>query len=350
MNFIINKMMKKNTQSEIKNIDECRICGGKSLHRFLHLPQMPLTDDFIPPSHLGHEFLEDINIFVCNDCLTAQTQIDVESRAYYEDYQYSVGNSTKAKRFMKLMAENLQLNYYPKIKGKKILEIGSGDGEQLVAFKETGCRVLGYEPSSELCQLARSKGVPTIQGLFSADSVSTLPEDFKEVDVVFLSFTFDHLPNPKAFLAACHSILNKKNGLLVVEVHDFEKIIKRKEYCLFEHEHSIYLTEATAQKLCESEKFTIINFDLIAEEDRRANSLIFVATPIESQFSLSAATARTPANFHKFNFYEKISADINSGIRNLDYFIANLTEQKKNHSRLWRWRKGCYDNCGHEKF
>ena len=235
-------------QPSINHIDKCRVCGNSSLTKFLHLVQMPFTDDFITQSHFGQEFKADIDIFVCNHCLTAQTQHDVDVNDYYEDYQYSVGGSATASRFMHLLANELKLAYYPDINGKKVLEVGSSDGEQLVAFKETGCRVLGYEPSSILCQMAEGKGIKTIQGLFSTESVCSLPSDFCEVDVVMLSYTFDHLPDPKAFLAASRSILNKKDGLLVVEIHNLEKIIERQEYCLFEHEHSIYLTEVTASR------------------------------------------------------------------------------------------------------
>lgn len=321
--------METTKKPTIRNVGACRACGRTGLHRVLHLPQMPFTDDFIPPFRFGREFRADIDIFVCSDCLTAQTQNDVEAGDYYEDYQYSVGGSATASRFMHLLAKNLQLSYHPGVKGKKVLEVGSGDGEQLVAFKEKGYEVLGYEPSSELCQMARSKGVPTIQGLFSPESISALPMDFREVDVVMLSYTFDHLPDPRAFLAACNAILNKRDGLLVVEVHDLEKIIKRQEYCLFEHEHSIYLTEATAQQLCRAEGLVIIDFDLVAEQDRRANSLIFVATPRESRLASRTVEPRTPADFYNLDFYEQVGGNIRLGIANLETFVNRITGEGK---------------------
>tara|TARA_R100001377_G_scaffold85293_1_gene71299 strand:+ start:9916 stop:11169 length:1254 start_codon:yes stop_codon:yes gene_type:complete len=314
---------------EIVHHEECRICGGKKLDKFLHLPNMPFTDDFITQNHFGQEFRADLEIFICCDCLTAQTLHDVDVTGYYEDYQYSVGESLIANRFMKLIAENLQQTYYPSEKSRKILEVGSGDGEQLLAFKEAGCQVLGYEPSSSLCKIARAKGIPTIQELFSSSSFSTLPKEFKEVDVVILSYTFDHLPNPRSFLADCKSVLNKENGLLVVEVHDLEKVVERKEYCLFEHEHSIYLTEHTAKELCKIEGFDIINFNLVDKKNRRANSLIFVATPVGSNLSSQSVASKTPLNFLKLDYYQQIGDGIRQGIANLEAFVDNLVESGK---------------------
>ena len=316
-------------QPTIRRVGHCRICRQNSLHRFLRLAKMPFTDDFSSPDRFGQEFRADIDVFVCRDCLTAQTQHDVEVGDYYEDYQYSVGSSATASRFMRLLAENLQTACYPGVKGRKVLEIGSGDGEQLVAFQETGCRVLGYEPSSTLCEVAEAKGIPTIQGLFTADSVSRLPDEFREVDVVMLSYTFDHLPDPRAFLTAARSILNPTDGLLVVEIHNLEKIIERQEYCLFEHEHSIYLTEATARQMCRMEDFEIIAFDLVPEEDRRANSLIFVATPQGSRLAARAVEPRTAAEFGRLDFYDLVGDNIRKGIANLEAFVERVAGQGK---------------------
>jgi SAM-dependent methyltransferase len=317
------------TPPDISYRGQCRICGSAEVKKFLSFPQMPFTDDFITPEHFGKEFRADIDVFICTACVTAQTQHDVSVSDYYEDYQYAVGGSATASRFMRLLAENLQKNYFPGVTGKSVLEVGSGDGEQLTAFKKTGCRVLGYEPSSSLCQVAEAKGIPTIHGLFTAGSISRLPDDFREVDVVMLSYTFDHLPNPRTFLAESRSILNKREGLLVVEVHDLEKIMERQEYCLFEHEHSVYLTEASAKRLCRLEGFEIIDFDLVPGDDRRANSLIFVATPKESRFAARAVEARTPADFDRVDFYDQVGAAIRKGIANLESFVDRMTAAGK---------------------
>jgi SAM-dependent methyltransferase len=313
----------------ISYIDRCRACGSANVVKFLNLPDMPFTDDFIPPQQFGQEFRADIDVYVCGECMCAQTQHDVDVQDYYEDYHYSVGASATVGRFMRLLAENLKAAYFPDASCPKVLEVGSGDGEQLVAFRDIGFDVLGYEPSSILCGIAESKGIQTIQGLFDSDSIDSLPADFQKVDVIMLSYTFDHLPRPREFLSACRSILDSNHGLLVVEIHDLEKIVDRQEYCLFEHEHSIYLTERTATNLCHMEDFEIIDFDLVPDKDRRGNSLIFVATPTGSQFASRPAQPRTAPEFGQRQFYDSVERDIRRGIANLDEFAKVKTEGGK---------------------
>src|ERR1017187_8537998 len=144
---------------QVRFLNQCRVCGSPKLKRFLNLPAMPLTDDFIPMEIFGQEFRHDIDVFVCDECLTAQTQHNVDMGDYYEDYQYAVGSSQMASRFMRLLAGNLISKYFGGQKGGKILEVGSGDGVQLFAFKELGCEVLGYEPSSTLTRAAKGRGI-----------------------------------------------------------------------------------------------------------------------------------------------------------------------------------------------
>jgi len=315
----------------VHHLSRCRICSGQRLRCFLRFPQMPLTEDFIPPERLGAEFRHDLEVTICEDCLTAQTQHDVDTRGYYEDYQYSVGRSPFARHFMRLLARNLLARYFGGQKGKRVLEIGSGDGEQLVAFRELGCEVLGYEPSLVLARAAAEKGIRSIPGLFGGDSLNRLPEPFKAADAIVLSYTFDHLPQPREFLAAARSILNPEGGLLVVEVHDLQRILERGEYCLFEHEHTIYLTAATAAALAAREGMTIVDFELVPEADRRANSLLFVATPSGSRFAKEhrAAPASVPAEFGDLAFYSQQAEGIHRAIANLDAFVERVSAAGK---------------------
>jgi 2-polyprenyl-3-methyl-5-hydroxy-6-metoxy-1,4-benzoquinol methylase len=316
---------------KIESLNQCRICNSGSLHRFLHLPLMPLTDDFLPRDRLGSEFLHDINVFVCDDCHTAQTLHDVDMGDYYEDYQYAVGASPTASRFMRILAQNLLSKFLPNMSGYKVIEVGSGDGGQLLAFQELGCNVMGYEPSSTLSRIAAEKGVPTIQGLFTKESIHELPAEWQRADVVMLSYTFDHLPHPREFVSAAKQTLDPEHGLLVVEIHNLQRIFERQEYCLFEHEHTIYLTEATAAALCEREGMTILDFDLLPEVDRRANSLIFVAAPTDSKLAKTygPASVNTPDDFARVQFYDEQAALIQSGIANLDEFVSKITESGK---------------------
>jgi SAM-dependent methyltransferase len=295
----------------------CRGCARPGLKKFLSFDSLPFTDEFVPARNLGKEFRHPLDIHFCASCFTVQTQHDVEAGDYYADYQYSVGASGIASAFMDALARGVD-GCFSALPGRRVLEVGSGDGEQLAAFRRLGWDVLGYEPSSMLCRVAEEKGVPSVQGLFTRDSIQSLPLKFQKVHALALSYTFDHLPEPREFLVAAREMLDPEEGLLVVEVHDLEKIFSRREYCLFEHEHSVYLTQRTAAALCAREGLTVIDFDLVPEAERRANSLLFVATPRGSRHDRGAAKPATPPAYEDPAFYGLQAAEIAAGIARLD--------------------------------
>ena len=311
--------------NKITKLSCCRICNSKNLKKILHLKDMPLTDEFVKKKDIGKEFLHDINIYICEDCFVVQTQHDVDVDRYYLDYQYSVAHSQKANKFMKKLAKNIKTKYFNKSSNKSVLEIGSGDGKQLAEFKKLGFKVLGYEPSKKLSEIANLNNIETINDLYTKKSINYFVKKKISFDVILLTYTFDHLPKPGEFLKMTNKLLND-DSILVIEVHDLEKIFKNNEYCLFEHEHSIYLTEKSAKKFLKLHGYQIIDFDLVDNKDRRANSLIFVAQKTEKNKIKSLPDVKTPKEFNDLKYYLKLSKKIRKGISNLDNYIKSKKE------------------------
>ena len=308
----------------------CRVCQSKNLHKILSFPDMPLHDRFVNAENIGKEFGTDLDIYLCLDCHIVQTQHDVDLEAYYQDYQYSVGHSKTARHFMQVLAIFLISKYFPNSKKLRVLEVGSGDGSQLMPFKEMGHDVLGYEPSSSVANLAVERGIPTIKALFNKKSVSELPKHLLgNVDIILTSYTFDHLPEPMEFLQASKLILNPDRGLLVTEVHDIEMIFSKKEPGLFQHEHSIYLNRSTAQSMLAREGYDTIDFDLVPESVTRANSLLFVSTLNNSIFSAGKLPQIDMPEFRDVNFYKQQKDDFYRGIHNLEVFLEKLILEGK---------------------
>lgn len=262
----------------------CRHCGSTELTPFLRLPAMPMTDAFLRSPDQPDVFVHPIEVHLCSACGLSQLRHDVHVAEYYRDYNYSAAASGFARRFMTEMAGALWQRY-GMAPGDSVVEIGSGDGAQLACFKDLGAAVLGFEPSEALCATSRSIGVPVVTGLFMAGSEAQIPEAMRPVKAALLTYTFDHLPEPRAFVQSVLPMLDRERGLLVLEVHDLEKIYARREFCLFEHEHTIYPTAATLQRLLADCGLDVIEVGVIPEERRRANSLVVVATPQGSRFS-----------------------------------------------------------------
>jgi len=300
---------------KVRKREGCRICSGdcKLIHK---IENAPFTDEFL--TNGLDAFTYDIDIYSCNDCGTIQTLHDVNVISYYDDYQYTVGNSTTAQKFMNEISRRIKLEYFETSNNPKVLEIGSGDGEQLKFFKDNGFSVYGIEPSKPLCQISKSKGIDCCHSFFDKDSSNRAIDYLGNPDLIFMSYTFDHIPDPVPTLNLSRDLL-RKNGLLVFEVHNIRDILIRGEYCLLEHEHSIYLDEYYAAKLLESCGFKIINLDIVPHHIRRANSLIVVATLAEN--SNYQEISSHELNSISLDYRNDLGMKINQTIDNLDKYV-----------------------------
>lgn len=256
----------------------CRISSEALKHQVCKLNEMPLTDDFInlKSSKTRKSFLGDIRIYKCRSCGIVQNPKDFDYSKYYKDYRYSSGHSNFTKNFMKLYAEYLISKYrmVNHTEPKCVLEVGSGDGIQLSFFNQLGMdNLLGIAPSDYLAKKAEGEGISTLIGLFGLGITDEINNKYS---ICLSSYTFDHVSNPIDYLLAANRVL-EMGGILSFEVHDLEQIVRRTEYCLFEHEHTIYLNQKTAQFIVEGCGFELIDLNPLDDTITRGNSLIIVA-------------------------------------------------------------------------
>jgi hypothetical protein len=309
-------------KASLQHRSSCRLCGGSDLREFIRFPDMPFTDEFVSESRQGSEFRADIAVFWCADCRSAQTLHDVEVQEYYRDYRYTVSSSPFARRFMQRLADELFRRFGMRA-GDRVIEVGSGDGYQLACFKQHGARVLGFEASAELTRLAEAVGVPTVQTLFDGESADQIPAAMRPAHAVLLTYTFDHLPEPRPFLELVRSVLDPVRGLLVIEVHDFAQIVERREICLFEHEHSIYLTGLTMKRLLARCGFRLLTSKLLPPGLRRGNSLLIVAAPEAS--TAHAATFAPDAGDGPLEHWDRLAtfgAEVRAGMERFRGYLS----------------------------
>lgn len=98
----------------------------------------------------------------------------------------------------------------------KLLEIGFGEGENLKRFTKLGWNVSGADIDVDCCDYA--KNILKVKVLeMNGPKILTQDNSF---DVIYLSQTFEHLPDPVGSLIEYSRIL-KNNGQLIMEFPNF---------------------------------------------------------------------------------------------------------------------------------
>ncbi|MCG3128160.1 MAG: hypothetical protein CHACPFDD_03036 [Phycisphaerae bacterium] len=271
----------------VSSRDRCRVCGSRDVKEFLCLSDMPLTEGFVRADGGGEEFAAPIGVYRCGGCGLCQTQHDVNVADYYDAYAYSSSASPFVQRFMEALAGEV-CGRYGLSPGDVVVEVGSGDGAQLGCFQRRGMGVVGFEPSHVLAAEAGRRGVESVVGLFDARSAARLPAGMARAAAALLLYTLDHLPEPLGALQALRGMLDPRRGVVVIEVHDLATIVARREFCLFEHEHTVYCEAATLRGLLARAGLELLELKLLPRAVRRANSLLAVATPAGSDLAAGA--------------------------------------------------------------
>ena len=95
-----------------------------------------------------------------------------------------------------------------------VLDVGSGPGRMVRAAREAGFAALGVDVSSAAVQIARSRGIPVIQGsVFDA-----LPNEGDWGTTLLLDGSIGIGGDPTALLSRCRELL-RTGGLVLVETH-----------------------------------------------------------------------------------------------------------------------------------
>ncbi|MEM4068157.1 MAG: methyltransferase domain-containing protein [Candidatus Micrarchaeaceae archaeon] len=95
---------------------------------------------------------------------------------------------------------------------KKILEIGPGNGDNLIPFLSQGIQTFAIEPNERLASTVTKLGVKVYNGFYQ--KATELPFDF---DAVILSHVLEHEYEPFKMLEYCKEHM-KVGGLIYVEI------------------------------------------------------------------------------------------------------------------------------------
>ena len=140
----------------------CRLCGSAQLRSFLDLGATPPCELFLPAEAVERpEVTYPLHVRVCESCLLAQLPPLITPEETFTEYAYFSSFSTSwvehARRFVDGAVERLGLG-----PDSFVVEVASNDGYLLQHVVARGIRCLGIEPSVNVGEAAREKGVPTL--------------------------------------------------------------------------------------------------------------------------------------------------------------------------------------------
>lgn len=294
----------------------CRVCKAHRVTRLGTFSDVPLPDGSQPNLSCA---LAELVIGYCVECNMVQRIGDIDLSDYYQGFSYTVGGSPFVNRYVKTLAQYVvkTVAFDGTKQPLRVLDIGCNSGEQLLAFQDLGCNVMGVEPSGILARMATCRGISVINAAFSSDLAETLYRKHGHMDVVISTFTLDQVDDPADFLSGVKKVLDPELGIVVLEVHDVNITYASAEIALFDREHSIYPDCDSLGTLLNLAGLEVIETNFLPATLCRENSLLVIAKQ-----ATNASQAAVPSKAScDLDGHLEAFALLASGIQNLADFL-----------------------------
>jgi len=239
-------------------IMKCRVCKSNCFDSpLLRYTNMPSSAQGFPDlKSLKNDNGSDLNLFQCSSC--GLVQLSEKPVSYYKEVIRASSFSDEMKKFR---GEQF-LSWVDKynLKGKSILEVGCGRGEYLSILKQTEVSLAhGIEYSKESVSSCINSELSVTKGFFG-DENFVLPKQ-KYDGFICLNF-MEHWPNPNKVLAHLKKNLSE-DAIGIIEVPNFDMILKQGLYSEFISDHLFYFTKDTLTFMLNYNGFEVIECSVI---------------------------------------------------------------------------------------
>ena len=178
----------------------CRLCTTQiDISPLLSMSPFPKAAQYYPEKN---EFEKDtgitLDVYRCPSC--DLLQLDCEPVSYYKEVITAASFSKDARK-----ARLKELSYFVELfglKGKRVIEVGSGKGGMVDIMNEAGMAAEGLEYSKESIEFSQNSKIQMIQGY-----IDELDSKYDNKFDAFISLNYiEHQPDTKSFIRSLSRI------------------------------------------------------------------------------------------------------------------------------------------------
>lgn len=234
--------------------------------------RMPIANGFLTRDQFANEYFFELKVAFCQQCGMVQLteQVDRE-KMFHDEYAFFSSTSSRMATHFKDLAATVMGNYLSS-SDPFVVEIGSNDGIMLQHFAGAGVRHLGIEPSANVAQVARDKGIRTICSFFDEDLARTIVAEYGQADAFLGANVMCHLPYLHSVAAGIKTLL-KPNGVLVFEDPYLGDIVEKTSYDQIYDEHASYFSATSLSNLFARHDLEIVD---VAPQNVHGGSMRYV--------------------------------------------------------------------------
>lgn len=258
-------------------ISKCRLCGGAISAPALSVGMQPISNRLSASAAEAEAAPRyPLEIVICQSCGLPQLAHDLAASEHFHDaYTYISGASSTWVRHCERYAEDIVRGHGLEA-GDLVVEAGSNDGTLLAALAARGVRALGVEPSGNVADIARRKGLETLTAFFNAETAREIVARYGRPKVLIGNNVLAHAPDTNGFLAAGRDLI-ADDGALCFEFPHFTGILTERYFDTIYHEHYCYLGVGPLQRWAAANG--MIAADAVMQSTHGGSLRVFLTKP-----------------------------------------------------------------------
>lgn len=306
----------------------CLICNTP-IEPFMSFGKMPIANGFLTPEQYSEEYFFELKTAFCPHCKMVQlTELVDERKMFHENYAFFSSTSVRMAEHFQRFAEGVMKDYLDP-SDPFVVEIGSNDGIMLQNFARDGVRHLGIEPSANVAEVARGKGIRTISEFFNEDLARRIVAEHGQADAFLGANVMCHIPYLHS-VAAGIRILLKPRGVLMFEDPYMGDIVQKTSYDQIYDEHAFYFSVASVSHLFGEHGLEVID---VQPQNVHGGSMRYViahkgARPVSAVVAMQRAKEEA-LGLHRAETYDQLRRNIETSRDELLALLRDLKRQGK---------------------
>jgi len=234
---------------------KCKVTN-KKIRPFMTFGKMPIANGFLKKKDFNKEFFFEMEVGFSKSISLFQLNDHPRPKLMFnKNYPFFTGSSKGMVKHFRDYSKWVKKKYFKN--ANNLIEIGSNDGTFLKNFNLDKINSIGFEPSSNVANIARKNGVKTINDFFNYKNALKLKKLKKKTDLICAANAICHVPNLRDLIKGIDFLLSPK-GFFIFEEPYLGSMYKKNSYDQIYDEHIYIFSVSSIKKI-----FNLFNFDLV---------------------------------------------------------------------------------------
>jgi methylation protein EvaC len=240
-------------------MEKCLICAN-SFNPFVDFGNMPIANAFATEDDVKNEYTFRMQVGFCGKCNMVQlVEQPDRDKMFHGNYAFFSSTSNYMKEHFKLLANSIK-ELQGLSKNSFVLEIGCNDGILLENFVFDSVPCLGIEPSENVAQVAKNKGINVITEFFDQSLAEVILNSHQKADAILSANVMCHIPYIHSIYDGVKTLLND-DGVFIFEDPYLGEIIEKTSFDQIYDEHVFLFSALSVSNLANMHDLELINVE-----------------------------------------------------------------------------------------